>query len=112
MPTTANLITQRVGVQTFTRYDPVTNTVDVVPQRVATANPNRVALTIVNLSNFNIYIAWDNQVSSTRGILLDAQGGNLTLYWEDDLELVTQEVWGVSPAGAASIFVVETLIRE
>lgn len=112
MPTTAELIAQRVGVQTYTRFNPVTDSVDVVPTRVVLANPNRVALTIVNLSTSNIYIAWNNQVSATRGILLDALGGSLALYWTDDLELVTQEVWGISPTGLASIYVVETLIRS
>jgi hypothetical protein len=76
--------------------------------QVLLANPDRLASLVMNLGAYNVYVGFDRDVSSTKGILLVANGGLLSLVVDDDLELVTYPVYAVCPGGTSRVYVVET----
>lgn len=96
--------------QTKTRSitDPVTNTVATTVTQILKNNPDRLAYTIVNLTAYDVHVAFDREVSTTRGILISASGGSLSLRAEEDGELVGYELWGISTTGASTIFTIVT----
>ena len=103
----ADFIEKRFGVKTRPIFNPVTNTADPDKPRILKANPDRLAWTVVNLSANAVYIAWTKDVSSEYGIQLDTFGGSASCLLEEDMELVTYEVYAYA-ASSSRIFVVET----
>jgi len=106
----ADFVTRRFGVPTRPIFNPVTDTVDSTRPLVLRANPDRLAWAVYNLSPNNVYLAWSPDVSTTKGVLLDPNGGTLILLADEDGELVGYEVWGYA-ATASSIYVVEIEAR-
>lgn len=103
------LLTQRLGVAPHPKTS--NPSVAASPNRtnLVTNDPNRLGLTIVNLGAFPVYVMIDTQVSASRGILLAATGGTLTLNWEYDMTLVSNEWWALSVGGESSVLVVEVV---
>lgn len=98
----------KFGVKTRTKTNPLATSVLTTVTKVLQNNPDRLSYTVVNLGGTALYLAFDNEVSSTRGILLVASGGSLTLNAEDDGELVGYELYGISATSSNNIFVVIT----
>ncbi|MDZ7380065.1 MAG: hypothetical protein ONB06_12060 [candidate division KSB1 bacterium] len=98
---------RKLGVRTRFIVNPVTDTVGTTVTQIALANPDRLALLIVNLSPYTVYVGFDRQVSETRGIMLGSGGSSVGFYVDEDLELVCGEVFAVSPDGEASIYMLE-----
>jgi hypothetical protein len=69
-------------------------------------DPDAIALNIINLGANNVFIALTPDVSSTKGILIGANGGILSLVLRDDFTLPSREWFGVSPGGASTLYVV------
>lgn len=70
-------------------------------------DPDRVGLVIINLGANTVYAALAGNPSASLGIILNSNGGSLTLNVRDDYSLSTRE-WSVSsPAGASSVYVLE-----
>ena len=107
----AAAIEAEIGGPTEPRVNPVTSSVGTSVARIASANPNRFALTIVNLGAVAIYVAPDNAPSSTRGIRLAPSGGALTLNWRDDFQLAGWDWFAIADAAATAIFVMEVNAR-
>ena len=83
----------------------ITNT----PQRVCTADPSRVILILSNLSGSGITFGENRNITFTTGIPL-APGQTVVLDWSNDLDLMTTEIWAVSPAGSFNLHVIESLL--
>jgi len=103
------ILTERWKGPTYSRVNPVTPTVATTATRVFRNHPDRVMLLAINLSSYDGYIGFDTEVSSTKGILVPASGGFFELLLEEDGELVTQEVYAISPGGSATWYFVEVL---
>lgn len=88
--------------------NPVTPTVATSKTLILKNNPDRLAYTIINLTGYSVYVAFDPEVSITRGILIAASGGSLTLTAEDDGELVGYELYAISKTAASTIFTIIT----
>lgn len=71
-------------------------------------NPERLALTIINLGSYDCFVMFDNLVSSTRGIALAASGGYVNITVRDDQMLPVREWWAYGSAGATDLFILET----
>lgn len=71
-------------------------------------NPERLALTIINVGSYDCYVMFDNLVSDKRGISLSASGGYVNMTVRDDQMLPIREWWAYAPAGATDLFVLET----
>ncbi len=104
-------VNKRYGRKTQRFFNPETASIATTVTRVLKNNPDRIEWLIINLSTNDAFLAWDNQVSSTRGVKLAAGGGSVTLNVEEDGELVADEVLGIASVGAASIFTVEVVAR-
>jgi hypothetical protein len=73
--------------------------------KVLDNDPERVTALLVNMSANTIYLAFDEAVSSTRGIILAANGGTLITSVRDDFMLPTHSFWAVASAAASNLYV-------
>ena len=71
-------------------------------------DPDRVALQVFNLGSEDVYLAFTNDVSATKGFYLAKSGGFLGMDVTEDFTLVARELWAVSPSGASTLYVVQT----
>lgn len=108
----AQMIQALLGVNTFSRNNPVTASVGAAAALVARGAPQRAFLLIVNLSVNSVYVGPFADVAAAKGILLQPNGGSVSLIWDRDLELVTQPWYAIAPAGASAILVVESVIGD
>jgi len=93
--TTKELIDKKFGIRTDVVVNPLVSSVGTSVTRLLGNNPNRVAWRIVNLSSNNLYILNDEEVSSSRGIMLYPNGGTASMVWDKDFNTVCWEVYGV-----------------
>ena len=109
--TVYDLIREEVGVDVFTKRNPVISSIGTTAGQFLRANPNRVGFLIINLSANTLYVLNDITPSSTNGIRLAPNGGTLTSIWKEDYTLVS-ESWSVVATGAGSnILVIELLTQ-
>lgn len=104
-----DLIKDEFGVETYERENPLTDTVGTSVTRVLPYSPSRVSCVIVNLGGYDLYVSPRNNVSGSKGILIPANGGNLTLIWREDFTLVAHEFFGISPNGSVDVYILELL---
>jgi len=100
-------VEKELGFKTRAIENPVTNQVLTTATRILANNPDRFQWLLVNLSGYDIYVAFTREVSSSRGVLVPASGGYMTMHAREDGESVTYEVFAISPGGKAAIYVVE-----
>jgi len=62
---------------------------------------------LVNLGANDIYVAFKPDVSPTKGILVAARGGFVSMHAREDGEAVTYEVWAITATGTSAIYTVE-----
>jgi len=101
----ADVLLKRFGVRTQAAQKTVTlgtTAAEIVPN-----NPDRLALTVINLSTNSVYLALDSSVSSSKGILLVPTGGSATFSLEDDFQMVGWAIWGVATGASSALFVIE-----
>jgi len=72
-------------------------------------NPDRVALVFVNLSANPIYLGLTNLVTAANGIYVAPNGGAVTLYWQEDFQMVGWAWWCIAPAGASACYSLEVV---
>ena len=106
MGSLSELIEKRFGVKTRAVVGAV-NSIAALGQVAVAPNPDRLALIVVNLSVNDVVLAFDNQVTTTRGIFLAKSGGSMSLNMEDDFELVGYAIYGAASAYPSTIFVLE-----
>jgi hypothetical protein len=105
----SDYIQKKFGVKTRTVVNPKGD-VDVATTvtSIVDQNPDRLALLIINIGSNNVYLGFNQEVSTTRGILIVANGGSYSMIADEDLELVGYPVYGVTSTGISRVFVVET----
>ena len=74
-------------------------------------NPDRVGLIIINTSAADLYINLDSVASTSFGILLGANGGNLSLTIDEDFTIITRVWGGLSASGAGNSISVFEYVR-
>lgn len=82
--------------------------VDTTVTKLIDNNPERVSLSIINVGNDTLYVLFDDGVSSTRGIVLNANGGLLSLNVRDDQMMSTRRWYGIAGSSSTDVLVVET----
>jgi len=97
----------KIGFPSRPVINPVTDTVLTTATLILRNNPDRIYWLIVNLSANDGYIGWDPQVSSTRGLLLPANGGYASASIVEDGELVIMEVYAVNLNAQGTYMIVE-----
>lgn len=111
MATTAEMIEALLGVNTFKRVNHITNQIGVAAEQIAIGSPQRASLLFVNLSANVMYVSPDQEAAATHGIRLAPNGGTVAMIWDRDLELVTEEWWGIAGGANSDIFVLESIIH-
>jgi len=107
---TQDVIRGLFGVDTTPNKNPLTNSVGVTAVKILSNNPKRMSVLIQNLSANTVYIGLKPDVSNTNGILLAANGGSITLQYDKDFQLVTNEMYAIASGAASSILVLENNI--
>ena len=77
--------------------------VGTTPTRILVANPQRKVYSIHNFGSVDVYIGYDNKVSTTgfhKGVKIAANGGGAEDEWHKG------EVWAIAPS-ATEVTVVE-----
>jgi len=103
------LLTQWYGSWLKTRRVINDFTVTTAPQRVCTADPSRVLLSLSNWGSFTIAWGENRNITATTGRIL-APGAIVELDWLIDLDLQTTEIWVVAGSGSNPLHVVESLL--
>ena len=98
---------KKLGVQTKANINPVVSSVGTSATKILNNNPDRLAWILINLGTEEIYVAFESDVSSNKGILVDKNGGFLVLTVDEDFHLVGYEVWAISPSTTNNIYIVE-----
>lgn len=74
--------------------------------KVCDNDPERLSLTIINLGTNQCHIVFDNAPSTSRGIILVAGGGSVSMNVREDGTLPTREWWGVADSGTTNLAVI------
>ncbi len=109
--TLADLLAREFGVKTGSRINPLVASVGLAPTLIFGNNPNRLAWTIINLGVNDIFLAFDQEVSITRGILLASGGGGVNFKWNEEFDLVVNNVYGLTTIAPSEIFSIEVVTR-
>ncbi len=98
-----DLIAKWSGARTNVSDDPmgVVNATT-TPQKFLNNNPNRISMIVVNGGANDILIWTDASVSSTKGIRLAGNGGEVEFYYEKHLDLPAKEWWVVATTGTSA----------
>ena len=71
-------------------------------------DPESLALTLINLGSNTAWVLFEDTVSTTRGLLLNANGGYVSLTVRDDQTLPTRQWWAVTSTGTTTILSIRT----
>ena len=106
-----DFMVRKYGVRTQSIVNPVVSpgVVGTSPIMVLRRNSNRIGYTIMNLSGGSMYAGIDGNVSASCGLLLDALGGSITSWIEEDGEHTQKEVWVVGAEANRNVYVMETI---
>jgi len=66
-------------------------------------DPDRVGLVIINTGTVDAVVLWNAGVTTTRGILLSASGGNVSMDIVHDFTLPSRSWFAVVAAGSTTI---------
>lgn len=105
--TLRELLQTAYGVKTAINVNPEVAQVETTVTKILSYNPNRLGIVISVIGAANVLVAPDNNVSLTRGILLNAAGGSYTLEWDTDFEAVSNEWFAIASGAASAIYVQE-----
>jgi len=105
------LIRKELGVDTYLKINPLGGSFSSGRSKILQNNPDRVALMIVNLSSGSIYVLPDENVSVEYGILLEEGGGNVSLNYKEDFDIVGFDWWMFATVSPARVLVVEVIAR-
>lgn len=100
---------RRFGVRTREESNPLIASAGTSVAQLLRADPMRIAFTVINLSANTLFLGWFADVSSSKGIRLDASGGAATFVPEEDFSLIARD-WHVVASGASSALFVQQLI--
>lgn len=98
---------QRFGHST--RQKTSSGTVGTTAAPILKANPNRLALIIHNNSASDFYVSFEPDVSSSKGFLVSANGGDFRAKFEDYGEAVTDDLYAVSGSAGLSATMLEVV---
>ena len=101
----ASVLQTLFGVRTRAEINPLVSSIGTSAVQVLPNDPDRLAYSVVNLSSNIIYVGLDSSVSSSRGIRLDANGGECSMLFDEDFQTTGYELWAVSAGAASAIYV-------
>lgn len=109
---TRDLVKELLGVSSYEITNPVTNSVGTSAEQILRQNPNRIWMSLTNLSANAMYVGPFADPSSGKGYLLNASGGTISLDFRFDLMLVTREWFALAGGAGSEILVVEQVLSH
>lgn len=106
------MLEREYGINTRMQRNFLTDVVGVLPIRVLSNNPDRLAWTIINLSGSDIALNFDRNVAALNCILLGSGGGGVNFVWHEEFELVGTEVWALAPLAGCNILALEIIAER
>jgi hypothetical protein len=103
----SELVYEKFGIRTRAKVNPVTASLGITAALALKSNPNRLAWLLINLSANVVYIGFSRDVSSTKGIRLNANGGQASMIWDEDFDITGWEIYGVAAGANSAIFCYE-----
>ena len=100
----ADLLEERFKVRTRAVENPKQTSVGTTAIEILANNPKRLGWVIVNLSSNTLYISFSNAVSSSRGVRLNANGGEASMVFDEDFHAVGWAIWGVASGASSAIY--------
>lgn len=82
--------------------------VQVTTSLAVLARPDRVALVIINFGLNIVYVTFSFPQFANEGIILNPNGGSLTMTVRDDFTLTGREFYLTANGGVTPVYVVET----
>ena len=104
------LLAREYGIKMSWRELSLIDDVDATDKELALANPNRVALIIVNVSSGTIYLRPSRAASTSAGIVLVPSGGFMSLAYRDDGPLPALSWHAIGSAGNLAYIAFEGVI--
>lgn len=83
--------------------NPVSN---IAAAQLTGADPERVSIFIINLSANTVYIGFTQQVSAANGILLSANGGNVSFNVDEDGTIVARAFFSTAAIDASQLYMI------
>jgi len=105
--TLREVIDKQFGVKTGVKVNPLVTQVETTVTQLLKPNPNRLAWTLINLGANQVYVAFSNDVSSSKGVYVSATGGVFGLLFSEDFDLCAYPVWAIADTAAAACYLVE-----
>jgi hypothetical protein len=101
------LLIDKFKVETRSLVNPVVAAFGAVAVMFLRNNPDRLGFVIFNLSVNPMYISPLATVGAAAGIPMLIQGDGIAMVYDEDFEMVGYEWYGIAPAGASAIYVLE-----
>jgi len=106
-----DLLQERFRVKTRAIENPVVSAVGTTATRIFNNNPRRLGWLAVNLSANTIYVALSSDVSPTKGIRLDANGGWASMIWDEDFHATGWAIWAIATGANSSLYTLEVVTQ-
>jgi hypothetical protein len=85
-------------------------TIGTTPERIIENDPSRFQFVVINLSSNDVFVGFDNKVSSFNGIRLAPNGGTLRFIWMQDLQIVTWEFFAMASGANSNILIIKFVL--
>lgn len=108
--TVNDLLTSYFGVRTNVETTAIPS-VGTTAVKILRNDQRRVGLIVTNTGLVNVWIGFDQFVSTTRGFIVPLGGGSVTFDWQSDFATLAGEIWAVVAAGTTSLATFETFIE-
>lgn len=105
------LINQRFGVRTRHKENDSTTAMTTAEARVLRNDSARLAATIINLGQVDVFVRPNTGPSATVGIRIGPNGGSMALIWDEDFNMVGLEWFGVTDAGVSTLYISEVVVE-
>jgi hypothetical protein len=102
-----DILLQRFGTNFKVTENPITGTITTTPTLILHNNPDRLGWIIINQGTNDAYLGFKASITAGTGIPLKAGGGQVIIFYEEDLILPEYEVWGISETGNTTVWVLE-----
>lgn len=96
---TQDVIDKLYGVRTYENQEALNTAIGDIPAAIVSNDPGALQLTIVNLGNSDMYLWIDESVSTSKGILIAANGGAYEIDITRQMLLPTKSWFAVCASG-------------
>ncbi len=101
----AKYIQEKYGTKIVPVENPLSiDNIDIADKVILRNDPGRFSFTFINLSANDMYLRPSNAPTSTNGIYLAANGGELSVSADEDFELVTREWHAIASADNSAFY--------